>query len=54
MEVKTEQEIKKLSPRRRIDYLLDRLIEAENDFEHAQALKELEAYCPTHIDNERD
>ena len=46
MEVKTEEEIKGLSPRRRIDYLLDQLIEAKDDFERNQILKELEAYCP--------
>jgi len=54
MEVKTEKEIKNLTPRRRTDYLLDQLIDAENDFEREQALKELEAYCPEHIDNERN
>jgi hypothetical protein len=54
MEVKTEKEIKNLSPRRRIDYLLDQLIDAENDFERERALKELEAYCPEHTYNERN
>tara|TARA_R110000824_G_scaffold294994_1_gene483395 strand:- start:298 stop:444 length:147 start_codon:yes stop_codon:yes gene_type:complete len=41
----TEEE-KKMSPRRRIDHLLDQLIEAENDYERDLILKKLEEYCP--------
>jgi hypothetical protein len=45
----TEEE-KKMSPRQRIDRLLDQLIEAENDYERDLILKKLEEYCPSRED----
>ena len=41
----TEEE-KKMSPRQRIDHLLDQLVEAKNEYERDLILKKLEEYCP--------
>lgn len=45
-EWKSEPKVKPMSPRQRIDYLLDRLLEAEPGPDKELAIERLKDYCP--------